>query len=292
MLDPGTPEVVDVLLDLGDGLLARGGRLVDRHLYRLLVVSHHDRPQGRVFRVDHRVIHGPESKEADIKRDWRGHLWKARAFSYHLTALSISRSGWLPTQWSRKFSPTCTGCYRGYVNNLRLGGPGRMSSAGGGACSRAGRGPCSSSSPTGCGLCPRTEKSFPFINGELYRLEDGIFDESVFVLLLGHVLDYLGSSLLRVVHDAVEVLHFEANVFHSISVLHQMVSEFFISGKEGRLEDEDNLNPPINRRGPDLPCSVGRRGWPPACCRSRVPGRRTARSRSCCSTNRRPVNPR
>ena len=34
------------------------------------------------------------------------HLWNWSIFSYHPAAFSISKSGWFPTQWSRKFRPT------------------------------------------------------------------------------------------------------------------------------------------------------------------------------------------
>lgn len=67
--------VVDVLLNLA--LLLPVGRLVDGHLHVLVVVRHHDRPQGGVLGVNHRVVHRPEPVETQsvlVVLDRRLHL--------------------------------------------------------------------------------------------------------------------------------------------------------------------------------------------------------------------------
>lgn len=75
MLDTGTSVEVNVFLDLGLSLTI--SRFVDGHLDLLIVVSHDDGSQRRVFSVDHAVIDGPESVEVQglfIPVSSRGHL--------------------------------------------------------------------------------------------------------------------------------------------------------------------------------------------------------------------------
>ena len=50
-------------LNLADGSLGAENGLVDRHLNRLLAVSHDDGAEGGVVRVDDALVHGPKPME-------------------------------------------------------------------------------------------------------------------------------------------------------------------------------------------------------------------------------------
>ena len=63
MLHASTSIVVTELLDLTLALAC--GRLIDRHLNLLVEVSHHNRSERAEIRVDHLVVHGPETMEIE-----------------------------------------------------------------------------------------------------------------------------------------------------------------------------------------------------------------------------------
>ena len=84
MLDTCPGIILDIFLDLA--LTKPLCRLVDRHLDVLIIVSHHYRAEGTVFRVHDTVIHRPETMEVQrlLVEVRRRHHFQVRLVADHV----------------------------------------------------------------------------------------------------------------------------------------------------------------------------------------------------------------
>lgn len=103
------------------------------------------------------------------------------------------------------------------------------------------------------------------------------------VAFLPNVANNISATFLRDLHDRIQILNVESDVFDAISVLRQMSAELLVIGVVWRDENENDLQTRTWAiKSPhifciNLPCFASQRVWRIFGCRSPSPDKREAR---------------